>query len=61
MTVGRVCGWRCYICGDGPDTADPWEVEHVRAHTHGGATSLSNLKLAHRSCNRIKGGDSWIA
>jgi 5-methylcytosine-specific restriction endonuclease McrA len=45
----------CYICGQGQDLHDPWEVEHVKPKAMGGSDDLDNLALAHRSCNRTKG------
>jgi 5-methylcytosine-specific restriction endonuclease McrA len=45
----------CYICRQGPDPLDPWEVEHVKPKAMGGLDELDNLALAHRSCNRTKG------
>lgn len=60
IAVGRACGWRCYICGDDYDPTDPWQYEHVRSAKDSGATTIENLKLAHKSCNLIKGKDSWL-
>jgi 5-methylcytosine-specific restriction endonuclease McrA len=48
-------GLTCHLCGQGPDPEDPFEVEHVRPKAAKGRTSLSNLALAHRSCNQVKG------
>lgn len=45
----------CYLCHQGTDPCDPWEVEHVKPRAHGGTDDLDNLALAHRTCNRIKG------
>jgi 5-methylcytosine-specific restriction endonuclease McrA len=45
----------CYICSQGHDPYDPWEVEHVKPKAMGGSDELENLALAHRSCNRAKG------
>jgi 5-methylcytosine-specific restriction endonuclease McrA len=45
----------CYICRQGQDPHDPWEVEHVKPKAMGGSNELDNLALAHRSCNRAKG------
>jgi len=60
IAVGRACEWRCYICGDGYDPADPWRYDHVRSVYNNGPTNVDNLKLAHRSCNHLKHKDSWI-
>lgn len=48
-------GDSCYICGQGQDAHDPWEIEHVKPRALGGTDHLDNLALAHRSCNRAKG------
>ena len=48
-------GGACYICDQGQDAHDPWEVEHVKPRALGGSDELDNLALAHRSCNRAKG------
>lgn len=48
-------GDRCYLCGQGPDLEDPFEIEHVKPRRSGGSNDLNNLALAHRSCNRTKG------
>lgn len=48
-------GGSCYICGQGQDAHDPWEIEHVKPKALGGTDDLGNLALAHRSCNRAKG------
>ena len=44
----------CYICGQGRVVEDPWEREHFKPLVAGGSNDLSNLQLAHRSCNRRK-------
>jgi hypothetical protein len=43
---------RCWICGESV-LFDPSEMtfDHVVPHSEGGATSIANLKLAHRKCN----------
>lgn len=48
-------GGACYICGQGRDNHDRWEIEHVKPRAFGGPDDLDNLALAHRSCNRTKG------
>lgn len=45
----------CYLDGLPPTDDDPLEIEHTRSRAAGGGNELSNLKLAHRRCNRIKG------
>jgi 5-methylcytosine-specific restriction endonuclease McrA len=48
-------GATCYLCGQGVDSADPFQIEHVMSRAHGGSDDLTNLRLAHGSCNRAKG------
>ena len=53
-------GNRCYLCGQSEDLDDPFEIEHVKPRfafrgTSGDPDDISNLRLAHRSCNRTKG------
>jgi len=56
----------CYICKQTEDAEDPWEIEHVKPKmafrgTSGDPDDIANLKLAHRSCNRLKGINAVIA
>lgn len=59
-------GPNCYLCGEPEDAwglDDPFEVEHVRPRAAGGGgdvDDISNLALAHRSCNRDKGTSAVI-
>jgi 5-methylcytosine-specific restriction endonuclease McrA len=46
---------RCYLCGQPPTPTDPLEADHVIALSMGGQHK-NNLRPAHRSCNRRKGG-----
>ena len=46
---------KCNICGRRVSKISEAEFDHTRAHSKGGATNLSNVKIVHRSCNRIKG------
>lgn len=53
----------CYIDGQPEDPDDPFEIEHVVPRSAGGSgdlNDLSNLRLAHRSCNRTKGTNAII-
>lgn len=47
--VGRPCG----ICGK-PIAHGDAEIDHIIPVARGGTHDLSNLQLAHRSCNRSK-------
>ena len=53
----------CYIDGQPEDKDDPFEIEHVVPRQAGGSgdlNDLSNLRLAHRSCNRTKGTNAVV-
>src|SRR5262245_38985411 len=43
----------CQICGE-PVTRDECELDHKVAMINGGEHRLSNLQIAHMSCNRRK-------
>ncbi len=46
----------CWLCGRPAHPDDPLEVDHVVPRAAGGATVRSNLRAAHASCNRGRGG-----
>jgi 5-methylcytosine-specific restriction endonuclease McrA len=46
---------RCNICGCGEANDDPWTIDHVLPRKRKGGDELSNLQLAHASCNSRKG------
>lgn len=46
--------WTCHVDGLGYMPNDPWEIDHNIALSKGGTNHVSNLRLAHRSCNRDK-------
>jgi 5-methylcytosine-specific restriction endonuclease McrA len=48
----------CWLCGEPAHPDDRLEVDHVVPRTKGGATVRSNLRAAHASCNRGRGGRS---
>lgn len=50
----------CYLCHQGEDADDPFEIEHVKPRAANGSDDLSNLALAHRSCNRTKGTSAVV-
>ena len=47
-TNGQPCG----ICGFPIRKDQLWDIDHIRALKDGGDHSPSNLRVAHRSCNR---------
>jgi RNA-directed DNA polymerase len=53
-------GGNCYLCHQPEDADDPFEIEHVKPVRFGGTDHVSNLRLAHRSCNRHKGTHAVI-
>lgn len=48
----------CNICGKRVIKFSEAEFDHTRAHSKSGATNLSNVKIVHRACNRLKGKKS---
>ncbi len=46
---------RCDICGLPPTDNDPLEADHIIPGSRGGSDAHSNLRPAHRSCNRKRG------
>jgi 5-methylcytosine-specific restriction endonuclease McrA len=46
-------GGRCGICGEQVDPTE-FEVDHIVPISRGGTHELSNVQLAHRTCNRKK-------
>lgn len=46
----------CWYCGGLARPDDPLEVDHVVPRSEGGPTVRSNLRAAHASCNRGRGG-----
>lgn len=48
----------CNICGKRVTKISDAEFDHTRAYSKGGASNLSNVRIVHRHCNRIKGKKS---
>ena len=46
----------CKICGQTIHEVDDAEVDHVLHYWRGGRTIAQNARLAHRYCNRRRGG-----
>ncbi|HEV2292473.1 MAG TPA: DUF262 domain-containing protein [Tepidisphaeraceae bacterium] len=46
----------CQICGQRIHDLDDAELDHVEHYWRGGATVPENARLAHRYCNRARGG-----
>jgi 5-methylcytosine-specific restriction endonuclease McrA len=51
----------CNICRRRVTKLSDAEFDHARAYSKGGATGLTNVKIAHRQCNRLKGSKSLSA
>jgi len=54
LDIAERDGWTCHICGQGYLAHEAWEVDHDQPLAKGGTNHLSNLRLAHKSCNREK-------
>jgi 5-methylcytosine-specific restriction endonuclease McrA len=48
----------CHICNKKVTKFSDAEFDHTRAYANSGATNLSNIKIVHRLCNRLKGKKS---
>jgi hypothetical protein len=46
----------CSLCGQRVQDINDAEVDHIKHYWHGGATIPENARLAHRYCNRRRGG-----
>ena len=46
-------GGRCPLCGH--DIQDGYEMDHIQPQSKGGASTITNLQLLCRACNRKKG------
>ena len=57
-------GWTCWLCGEpiDPDAPEGSEraasIDHIVPLSLGGNQRLRNLRLAHRSCNSLRGNSS---
>ena len=56
IVLERTAG-RCHVCG-GAIGADPWQADHVLAHSGGGVHSIDNYLPAHALCNNYR-WDYW--
>lgn len=54
LLIAERDSWTCHVCGQGYLTHETWEVDHDQPLAKGGTNHLSNLRLAHKSCNREK-------
>jgi hypothetical protein len=56
--VARRCGWRCWWCGRAFRQSDPMRratLDHLVPHSAMGPLRASNLVLACRRCNELRG------
>lgn len=60
-TIGDRDKWICHICGKSVNPKDHGAFAPTRDHliprSKGGSNIARNLKLAHRSCNEMRGTD----
>jgi 5-methylcytosine-specific restriction protein A len=54
VKVFDAAGGVCHICGGRIHLGQPWNVEHVRARSLGGADSADNYRPAHLACHKPK-------
>lgn len=54
--VYRAYGGTCYICGE----IGASSIDHVIPLIKGGTNDLSNLRLVHEECNKMKGSDIYV-
>ncbi|WP_075109753.1 GmrSD restriction endonuclease domain-containing protein [Bittarella massiliensis (ex Durand et al. 2017)] len=47
-------GYKCSYCGNIILSLDDCEMDHIIPYAKGGSTTLENVQLLHRSCNRNK-------
>ena len=47
-------GRRCHVCGGRIKRSEPWQADHILAHTHGGKQSIENYLPAHSICNNYR-------
>jgi 5-methylcytosine-specific restriction endonuclease McrA len=45
---------RCHLCGCEIQTAQKWDLDHVKALINGGENREANLRPAHRKCHKVK-------
>lgn len=48
----------CWLCGESVRTLDDASRDHVTPVSHGGSNHHTNIKLAHGTCNWIRGNRS---
>ena len=53
-TVYRRDGGRCHLCGGRVGRAEA-SRDHIVPRSHGGPTTWTNIALAHRRCNSLRG------
>jgi 5-methylcytosine-specific restriction endonuclease McrA len=52
LSTARVC----WICGGPPTNDDPLTADHFISIAAGGGHGLDNLRAAHSTCNKRRGG-----
>jgi len=51
MILAKTAG-RCHICGG--ELTEPWQADHVLAHSGGGVHAADNYLPAHAICNNYR-------
>lgn len=54
--VAKRDGWRCHICARKVTRKD-WSLDHLIPLSHGGTHTYTNVALAHRQCNSMRGAN----
>lgn len=46
--------WTCHVCKQKYMPSDEWQIDHDVPLAKGGTNLVTNLRLAHASCNNAK-------
>lgn len=64
LRVGERDGWICQLCLEPIDPRDSGihraSVDHIVRKRHGGTRDMSNLRIAHQSCNSFREGSNVV-
>jgi 5-methylcytosine-specific restriction endonuclease McrA len=55
LILGRNLPQPCPYCGEDVLPTDDWDIDHRTPYAMGGSHALTNLRAAHRLCNRRAG------
>lgn len=48
-------GLHCWLCHRPIDTFEAATLDHIKPRKDGGSNSVTNLRLAHKRCNNLRG------